>query len=227
MTPLVLVHGGMDTAGAWAAVMPHLSAQAIAVDLPGRGRRPADVSTVTLDACVAALVDDADAAGFDRFVLVSHSLGGITATETAVRHPDRVARLVYVASLVPSAGQSAAELMTGGPIEAMPVPPEDAARGLFGDGVSEQEWPDMYAAMVPEAPALMNTPLSGYPSGVPITYLAMPLDVLVPPDLAHQMVANLGDGVDMRSVPGAGHNVVLTHAKDVAKILNELADIRD
>jgi pimeloyl-ACP methyl ester carboxylesterase len=213
----------MDTTAAWAAIMPLLSAPAVAVELPGRGRRPADVSAVTLDDCVAAVLEDADAAGFDHFILVSHSLGGITISETAVRHPDRVAGLVYVASLVPGPGQTAAELMTGGPIEAMPVPPEETARALFGDGASDEEWPALYAAMVPEAPALMNTPLSGYPQGIPLTYIEMPQDILVPPALVEQMVANLGENINRRIIPDAGHSVVLTHPKAVAEILNEVA----
>jgi pimeloyl-ACP methyl ester carboxylesterase len=213
----------MDTTAAWAAILPLLSGPAVAVELPGRGRRPADVSTVTVDDCVAAVLEDADAAGFDRFILVSHSLGGITVTETAVRHPDRVAGVAYIASLVPGPEQTAAELMTGGPIEAMPVPDEATARALFSDGASDEEWPALYAAMVPEAPALMNTPISGYPSGIPLTYIEMPLDILVPPALVDQMVAHLGGDVTRRTISDAGHNVVLTHPQLVADILNEVA----
>src|SRR5690348_1524445 len=77
MTPLVLVHGGMNSSLAWAPVLPYLEAPAIAIDLPGRGKNPADLATVTLDDAVATVLKEADAAGFDRFVLVGHSLGGV------------------------------------------------------------------------------------------------------------------------------------------------------
>ena len=87
MTPVVLVHGGMHGSWCWDPVRPFLSAPSIAVDLPGRGKHPADLAKVTLDDSVAAVLGDADDAGFDRFVLVGHSLGGVTITETAVRHP--------------------------------------------------------------------------------------------------------------------------------------------
>lgn len=49
----------------------------------------------------------------------------------------------------------------------------------------------------------MNARLSGYPDGVPITYVSMTDDVPVPPALAEQMVANLGAGVEHRVLSGA------------------------
>jgi pimeloyl-ACP methyl ester carboxylesterase len=55
----------------------------------------------------AAVIDSADQAGFEQFALVGHSLGGVTITETAWRHPERVAQLVYVGALAPAPGASA------------------------------------------------------------------------------------------------------------------------
>lgn len=101
---VVLVHGASHIAHCWDLMLPHLSLPAVAVDLPGRGGRPADFATVTLNDCVQAVIDSADQAGLQRFALVGHSLGGVTITETAWRHPDRVARLVYVGATVPAPG---------------------------------------------------------------------------------------------------------------------------
>src|SRR5688500_13251582 len=99
----VLVHGGYHGAWCWDAVVPLLDLPSVAVDLPGRGRRPAH-GQVTVGMCVDAVLGDADAAGFDRFVLAGHSLGGVTITETANRAPERIAHLVYVAALAPPPG---------------------------------------------------------------------------------------------------------------------------
>lgn len=93
--------------------MAHLVAPVVAVDLPGRGSRPAELAAVTLADCVQAVIDSADQAALDRFVLVGHSLGGVTATETAWLHLDRVAQLVYIGALAPPPGASAAIVMTG------------------------------------------------------------------------------------------------------------------
>jgi pimeloyl-ACP methyl ester carboxylesterase len=90
---VVLVHGANHCAACWDSVLAHLMAPAIAVDLPGRGSRPTTIEGVTLDDCVQVVIEPADQAGLDRSVLVGHSLGGMTVTETAWRHPERVARL--------------------------------------------------------------------------------------------------------------------------------------
>ena len=57
---IVLVHGGMHGSWAWDPILPLLDAAFAAVDLPGRGRRPVPLASVTLDDCVAAVLDDAD-----------------------------------------------------------------------------------------------------------------------------------------------------------------------
>jgi pimeloyl-ACP methyl ester carboxylesterase len=214
----------MNGSWCWDPVLPFLPGPVATVDLPGRGRRPAELSEVALADCVDAVLEDADAQGFSEFVLVAHSLGGVTITETAVRHPDRVAALIYVGALVPGPGQSAAEVMTGGPLEAVPVLPEELARALFGTGLDDETWSEHYAGLVADAPGIINAQLSGYPVGIPITYVSMTLDQPVPPPVADQMAANLGPSADHRVIPDAGHTVMATHPAVLAGILNEIAD---
>ena len=86
---VVLVHGSNLSAACWAGVIEHLAAPSVAVSLPGRGGRPADILSVTLDDCVDAVLESADRAGFARFVLIGHSLGGVVVTETARKNPVR------------------------------------------------------------------------------------------------------------------------------------------
>ena len=219
---LVLVHGGMHGSWCWDPLLPWLSAPAVTVDLPGRGSRPADLASVTLDDCVAAVIDEADRAGLDRFVLVAHSLGGVTITETAVRHPDRISHLVYVGALVPGRGQSASELMTGADLADMPLPDETIGRAMFGNDLDDEQWAEHWKGLVPDAVGIMNARLSGYPTGIPITYVHMTDDVPVPPALADQMVANLGGAVDRRVIE-AGHTVMVSQPEALAAILNEVA----
>ena len=199
--------------------MPLLDLPARAIDLPGRGSRPADISRVGLDDCVAAVIDEADAAGYRHPALIGHSLAGVTITETAYRYPQRIAQLVYVGALVPPPGSSASILMTGADMEGTVDIPEDRARALFGNDLTEEQWVEHAKSLVPDAVGIMNARLSGYPVGIPITYVNMTRDVPVPPALAEQMAANLGAGVQRRTID-AGHTVMVSQPKALAEIIN-------
>jgi len=219
---IILVHGGMHTASCWAHVEPLLKLPVRAVDLPGRGSRPAELSKVSLDDCVAAGLDEADSAGFAEFALVAHSLGGVTITETAYRHGERITHLVYVGAIVPPAGSSAATVMIGQDVsqEVPFVVSEEFAKSAFGNDLSEEQWAVHAASLVPDAPGIMNGVISGLPSGIPVTYVNMSDDVPVPPALAEQMAANLGSDVE-RVTLQAGHTVMVSQPKALADVIKE------
>ena len=94
--PMILLHGGLGSGEMFGPVLPALAGhhRVIAVDLQGHGRtadidRPLDVRLMADD--IAALIDHL---GLDRPDIVGYSLGGGVALQTAVRHPDKVGRLV-------------------------------------------------------------------------------------------------------------------------------------
>jgi pimeloyl-ACP methyl ester carboxylesterase len=179
---VVLVHGANHSAACWNALLAHLLMPAVTVDLPGRGGRPADLAAVTLDDCVQAVIDSADRARLERFVLVGHSLGGLTITETACRFPQRAVGLVYVAGTVPAPGESAAIAITGAnmPLGESHMPKEAIAKQYFGNDLTDEQWAQHWKELVPEATSLWNSQLNRYPDGVPITYVSMTDDVGVP-----------------------------------------------
>jgi pimeloyl-ACP methyl ester carboxylesterase len=179
----VLVHGGMCTAACWDPVVTHLAMPVVAVDLPGRGSRPADLFNVTLDDCVQAVIDSADEAGFERFTLVGHSVGGVTIIETAWRHPRRVTQLIYVGALVPAPGGSVSIIQTGAglPPRELVTIEEAVAKAIFGNDLNDEQWTQTWQGFVPDAASIMNAQLTGYPDNVPITYVSMTDDVPVPP----------------------------------------------
>ncbi|HEX2766102.1 MAG TPA: alpha/beta hydrolase [Candidatus Limnocylindria bacterium] len=98
--PLILIHGGLASSQTFGPVLSMLAAehQVITPDLQGHGRtadidRPIDVRLMADD--IAALIDHL---GLDRPDMVGYSLGGGVAFWTAVKHPDRIRRLVMLSA---------------------------------------------------------------------------------------------------------------------------------
>jgi len=103
--PVFLIHGSGPGVTAWAnwrLVMPALaeSRRVIAPDMAGFGyteRRPGD--EYSMDNWVSHAVGVLDALGIERTDLVGNSFGGAIALALAIRHPERVRRLVLMGSV--------------------------------------------------------------------------------------------------------------------------------
>jgi 2-hydroxymuconate-semialdehyde hydrolase len=102
--PVVLIHGSGPGVSAWAnwrLSLPVLSQKfrVIAPDIVGFGftERPAGIQ-YTLDNWVSHAVSVLDALKLDKVDLVGNSFGGAVSLALAVRHPDRVKRLVLMGS---------------------------------------------------------------------------------------------------------------------------------
>src|SRR5262245_64632166 len=99
---MILLHGGLGSGEMFGPILPTLAEhhQVIAVDLQGHGRtadvdRPLDARLMADD--IAALIDHL---GLDRPDVVGFSLGGGVALQTAVRHPEKVGRLVAASAFI-------------------------------------------------------------------------------------------------------------------------------
>jgi pimeloyl-ACP methyl ester carboxylesterase len=135
------------------------------------------------------MIDSVDQAGFERPALVGHSLGAMTVTEAAFRHPERVDRLIYVGGAVPAPGESASFAVSGADMPPGSVmASEERLRMYYGNDMSDEQWCAYWKGLVPDSAALLNSRLSGYPNGIPITYVSMTHDVGIPPALAEQMI---------------------------------------
>ena len=95
-TPVVLLHGLLDSSHGWHEVASRSERPCYAFDLPGFGG-----STCPPYERIASYARDVGQAlellGLERYVLVGHSFGGAVATATCEQRPDEVASLVLIA----------------------------------------------------------------------------------------------------------------------------------
>jgi 2-succinyl-6-hydroxy-2,4-cyclohexadiene-1-carboxylate synthase len=94
---VVLLHGFSGTRRAWdgvAGLLPRERYAALALDLPGHGEAAEAPRPITFDGCVEHVLARSPA----RFALCGYSMGGRIALHVALAAPERVQRLVLVAS---------------------------------------------------------------------------------------------------------------------------------
>lgn len=98
--PIVLLHGFPESHRTWRAVAPELARDFYVVAPDQRGfagsDKPPEVEAYKADRIVEDLLALVDALGLERFTLVGHDWGGAVAWLAALRHKERIARLVIV-----------------------------------------------------------------------------------------------------------------------------------
>lgn len=230
----VLVHGGAHGAWCWERMVPHLKARAVAIDLPGRGSRPAPLEEVGLDDWVDAVVETIDGLAPDPVMLIGHSLAGVTLPRVADRIPQKIKHLVFVSCSVPPEGRSVIDILSP---EVRPLAEAslkdrvasalsgEIARSMFCTDMDEEQTRFVLDHLVAEAwsPMLEPSRLAGLGHGVPMTYVKLLKDEVLPPTLQDEMIAHLGsaDVVEL----DAGHDAMVSRPDALASLLNRLAGL--
>jgi pimeloyl-ACP methyl ester carboxylesterase len=231
VTPLVLVHGGGFDSRCWERVLPHLPGPVVAVDLPGRGRRPARFSGLSLATFSRAIVDDIDEAGFEEVVLVGHSFAGASVPGAMARLGERVRQVVFIAAAIPEHGASCASELPAEVVAELeaslgteaPVTDRARARYGFGNDLDDDLFEWCFERMVPEALQLTLEPvdLTGLVSATPRSWIRTLQDLVNPPDKQAATAARIG--ADPIFDLDAGHMCMIGQPDRLAARLVEIA----
>jgi pimeloyl-ACP methyl ester carboxylesterase len=112
---LVLLHGIGSRGVSWIPVAEELAAEfrLVILDLRGHGESSKPERGYLISNYAHDLDAVLNALGLERPLIVGHSLGGMTALEWAIDHPDRAAALVIEDSPMNRGGEGVAELFDG------------------------------------------------------------------------------------------------------------------
>jgi len=93
---LVLIHGWGLHGGIWETLIPQLELdyKVFNIDLPGFGRSPVSNGTYDLDYLVESVVSILP----EKCNILGWSMGGLVATQVSLKYPDKIERLITVAS---------------------------------------------------------------------------------------------------------------------------------
>jgi pimeloyl-ACP methyl ester carboxylesterase len=228
---LVLLHGAMLGGWIWARVEPLLAGPALAVDFPGRGSRPADVTKLTLGDVVDSVVADIESWRVERVVLVAHSLSGILIPALISRLPGRAVRAVFVSAAVPEPGTSYLDVLPRSERLFLHIvlliqrkgllTPGWAARRALCNDLDEATTRLVLQGLTREAPRLYGAPVPGdIPASMPTLYVKLSADHGFSPALQDQMIARLH--APRLEEMDAGHVPMLGHPDRLAAILNSM-----
>jgi pimeloyl-ACP methyl ester carboxylesterase len=234
---LVLVHGGEHAADCWDLVVTELQRQEpelriLAVDLPGRGRTPGDLATVTIGEWVDSVVADIDREGLGDIVIVGHSMAGVTVPGVVAKLGSaRVREMVLVAAFVPRQGQAIVDTL-GGPLAVFArfaarggrpfKVPRAAAQYAFCNGMTKEQRRLTVSKLYTESARIPGEPVdrSGFPDDVPRTWILTTRDRALSNKSQHASMAALG-GVQEVIPIEACHDVMFSHPERLAEILVE------
>jgi pimeloyl-ACP methyl ester carboxylesterase len=231
----VLVHGGTLTSTMWDSVRGRMAAPSLAVDLPGRRYKPADLAQVTIGDWVNSVVADIEQSGLTEVVLVGHSSGGYVlpgvAAALAARPEPLLQGLVFVSATVPAHGERPLDYLRDDIRTLASDHREltlDSARGRTIGGLRPGEPPietdleivENGPRMGLEAPRVLFEPVSwtGFPPEVPRVYVRGLRDKVIPPELADRMIAAMG-GAEVIDLD-AGHRSYDTHPGELAAVID-------
>ena len=228
--PVVLLHGFGGGKEQWEPLMAALAAHALAYDLPGHGEaatwdgfeRPA----VTRD----AVLRDWDARGIERSHLVGHSRGGAMAALIAMKAPDRIASLTFVAPggfgpeiadeelALFAAARSEGELRDAMLQLFRPQRPSRRAVGELASRRDERTVENLLRlreTMTSDGRQATLDLARLHDRAFPIVVIWGDEDAVLPASQAHA----IGEREVVHVVPGAGHMLPQTHPRTLADIL--------
>jgi len=239
---VLLIHGAHHGAWLWDDMAPLLELPYLAVSLPGRAGAaspPASLGSLTLGDLIASAAADLDSTGWDRAVIVGHSLGGAVAAGLAARAPERTHHLLLIAANVPDPGgcaldswphglrwlpRAALALRPGGSRAPLTMSSRRARNGLANDlDEAQARW--LLGRLVPDTPGFLTSamPDTAIPSGLPRSYLVTRRDRIHKPRRQVAAAAHLGATIIEID---SGHDPMLAQPGALAAIINKIAASR-
>ncbi|MFA5418999.1 MAG: alpha/beta hydrolase [Bacteroidales bacterium] len=98
--PLLLIAGLASDVQSWVTVKKSLSSQfqLVMLDNRGVGRTKFTSGTISIDQITEDIIGLLDCLGYEKVLVLGHSMGGMIAMNLAVKYPERVDKLVLTAT---------------------------------------------------------------------------------------------------------------------------------
>jgi pimeloyl-ACP methyl ester carboxylesterase len=238
---LVLVHGGAHAGDCWDLTVAELARKAtelpvLAVDLPGRGGKPADLTALRITDFVDSAVADIEGAGLGDVVVVGHSMAGLVVPGIVAKlGATRVREMILLAAFVPPQGLSVVDTLRG-PLAPLARSarwvqrssiPKALARYAFCNGMTREQRELTVSGLCGEAANVIfeSVDRSDLPAGVPRTWIMTLRDRALSMRQQLTAIESLG-GVDTMICLDGCHDVMVSDPAGLAGILVDRCRLR-
>jgi len=238
-----LVHGGEHSADCWELTIDELHRQApelrvLAVDLPGHGATPGDLTIVTIADCVRSAVAQIEDAGLHEVVVVGHSLAGLTVPGIVAKlGSSRAREMILAASCLPVQGTAIVDTLAG-PLawyvrravrlgKSPATTPNVLSALLFCNRMTRAQRRFTLSRMHPEAVTIITERVdrSDLPEDVPRTWILTLRDHALSRRTQRRSIAALG-GVQTLIPVDTCHDLMISEPALLARILSERCRLR-
>ena len=237
MTHYILIHGSWHGAWCWYKIAPRLLSeghQVIVPELPGRIRNQARPILVGLGRMVEHVARHLPDKG--KVTIVVHSRYGILASQLAEQYPDRIDRIIYLASFMLPSGKCAADYFRKdkhaliGPYVKInkyglwdSLDPEIYKEGLYHDCNDDDNMlGHLLLGKEPSRPAITKLKLSPDRYGrIPRAYIRLTEDRAISPWLQDKFLSDTS--VERVESIKASHSVYFSKPDELTKIILKLS----
>ncbi len=238
----LLVHGAWEGAWSWKETTTHLENaghHVVAIDLPGHGNDKTPTTDITLKLYADRVKTELDQIG-KPVILVAHSFGGFVISQVAEEVPEKIEKMVFVASALPYHGKTAVEVFTedkGSEFLENLIFSEDKSTAVMSKetilniiftGATEEQIDAIIPKLVVQATKPFFEPIITTQENfgsVPKAFVETTLDRVI--SLKHQRYVQKMLGIDEVVTLEYGHVPLETAPKELAEALVKIAKSKE
>jgi len=236
MANFLFVHGGMHGAWCWVKVIDILEAgghHCLDMDLPGAGLDRTPRKDVTFDTYLEKIDHFIEVNDLKDINLVGHSIAGMLLPQIALDERAGVNNIIFLAAYVTEYEQSLMDLVPAERREFFILETENSpeksffvefenARNLYFSDLDEESAKNYYSLLTPQPlePCQHKSDVELSSIEQNVHYIICKKDRVLPNDLSLEFIKKLN--CDVHEID-SGHDVMLSHPKELAKLLDEIA----
>ena len=233
----VLIPGGGMSDWLWKKLEGYLNFPFIQIDRRLKNNTHQNRLNASFSDCLDYIGEKIQERNFERIILVGHSGAGVLAAKAAVSFQENVVHVVYVAANIPKTGttvidalpesvqeKNIAAIKQQAPLDKIPLKMlEGVFRSAFCNTCSEEDIDYLLQQdFLPEPLCAVTEKMTwdNFPD-LSQTYIILTDDHTLPVEKQKEMAANLNIN-DLRMID-SDHLVMISHPRELAAILNEIA----